>query len=361
MGSELSSVNNLIGEVVGGRYFVEGILGAGGMGTVYSARHKVTNRSVALKRLHPHLAHSKSLRSRFLREARAVGTLHHPNVIEILDAGLDKEGTPFVIFERLRGQDFAESLEAGLFTPADIFQVLLEALEGLSAAHHHGFVHRDIKPANIYITEAFKPLGSNLSPTRERGTVKILDFGVVRALQPSGPSLTHAGAPIGTPAFMSPEQLFGDTVDARADLWSVGIVLFFALTGELPFRSQNLAALVGELRRGLEPPSNRYPYLSPEIDRFFTQALHPKLGARFQSTNEMQSALRVLSRALKAEVTPAPSPYAWEEALGDIARETEQLRRVHTSHPPSSPRPPARNAASASTSWWTRVLKRSNK
>lgn len=352
---EVEPRSEVAGRIVAGRYVLEEVLGSGGMGAVYGATHRVTGRRVALKRLHPHLAESDAMRSRFLREARAVGALRHPGIVEVLDAGLDSDATPFVVFERLEGRDLSAALQARALSPGALCRIVLDVLEALGAAHAHGFVHRDVKPSNIFLADL---------PGMPEPRTKLLDFGIVRPLRPDSAPLTEAGAALGTPSFMSPEQLAGAEVDGRADLWAVAVVLYFGLTGRLPFSARNPLGLAAALLRGVDAPSSLEPSLPAEADRVISKALDPRLEARFQTTEEMRSALRVVERTLEA-----PSGgrftrgYAWEAAVGDIARETERLTRARAARVAEGTALEASSATSTLVepppgrrAWWKRML-----
>jgi serine/threonine-protein kinase len=312
-----------VGATVGARYRLERVLGVGGMGAVFAAEHLVTGRPVALKRILPQLARDAGLRERFLLEARAGARLGHPGIADVLDAGFDAEGAPFLVFELLEGQDLAQAILHREVPPLRLLERLEELLEALAAAHGAGFVHRDVKPANIFL--ALDPAG------RERA--KLLDFGVVRALVRGGPGLTRAGAAVGTPWFMSPEQMAGDEVDPRADLWSVAVVLFYGLTGKLPFKSENAPALAAELVKGAPSACAARPELPAEVDADFARWLSPRLDARPRSAEALRAELRSLRERLAPRPRKAPdarpdaSAPPWKARLDALVRETEALRR----------------------------------
>ena len=233
-----------VGAVLGGRYRVRRRLGAGGMGVVYEAEHELLGRRVALKMLHPEHAERPEVRRRFENEARAVAALDHPNVVAAFDVGRTPEGAPFVVYELLSGDDLEARLAASGALPIDDALVLARGIAaGLAAAHALGIVHRDLKPANVFMTDA--------------GVPKILDFGVSKL----GPALhlgtaTHTGAFMGTPAYMAPEQLRdASSVDARADVYALGVVLHRMLTGAMPHPHGTLGELLAAHDR--PPPSVR--------------------------------------------------------------------------------------------------------
>ncbi len=332
----MTELMSKLGQEVGGRYLLVELLGSGGMGAVYGAVHRVTGRRVALKRLHPQFASVDAIRRRFLREAQAVGALGHPGIVDVLDAGLDADGQPFVVFERLEGEDLAQAFSGGSMPRERVLEVAIEVLDALGAAHARGFVHRDVKPANIFLTP---------------GRVKLLDFGIVRPVGMEHTPLTEAGALIGTPSFMSPEALAGSPVDGRADLWSVAVVVYRGLTGRLPFTARSAMAVAVEMLRGIPAPSQIDPTLPGEADRTLAKALDPDIGARFATADELRSALRVLRRAL-GPVGPKTSGYAWEAAVGRIAEETSRLRRARPEPTVAVPRP-----SPGATPWWRRLVR----
>ncbi len=228
-----------VGRLVHGRYRLEAVLGRGGMGTVYAARHEVTGRRVAVKLLHPRPDWSAAEVERLLREARISARLGHPNVIEVVDAGTDEDGAPFIAMELLRGESLRARLEReGRFDVATAIRVARAVLSALAAAHDAGIVHRDVKPENVFLALR--------EGDDER--VLLLDFGISKVLKSHNGSiapetLTETGAIVGTVAYMSPEQLRGEEVDGRSDLWATGVLLYELLTGRTPFTGKTPALL----------------------------------------------------------------------------------------------------------------------
>jgi serine/threonine protein kinase len=213
-----------------GVYRIEGLLGAGGMGQVYRASDKRLGREVAIKVLRPEGAFDSRRQRRLEHEARAAAALNHPNIVAVYDVG-ESDGISFIVSELVAGESLAALLKRGPLAPSHAIGIAVQIAEGLVAAHAAGIVHRDLKPGNIMI-----------GPTEEGeiGRVKILDFGVAEHLvrgegDATRTSITEAGAIVGTIAYMSPEQARGVQVDARSDLWSLGVVLYQMLTGKLPF------------------------------------------------------------------------------------------------------------------------------
>jgi serine/threonine-protein kinase len=230
--------------LAGGRYRMESLLGAGGMAAVYRARDSELDRPVAIKILAEHLATDASFRERFVREARMAGRLAHPNIVHVYDAGEDN-GRPFIVMEYVEGRTLADELrEHEKLAPARVVDLALQVCGGLEHAHAAGLVHRDVKPGNLLL--------------RADGTVKIADFGIARAAEST--KLTQIGSVLGTAAYLSPEQAAGEPVTAAADIYSLGCVLYEALTGRTPYTFDSLPDLVMKHRgepirplRELEP------------------------------------------------------------------------------------------------------------
>jgi serine/threonine-protein kinase len=202
------------------------------MGRVMEARHCVTGRLVALKQLNPGFSVDAAAVERLLQEAMACGRVQHPNVVDVYDAG-EADGVAYVAMEKLQGESLAKRLERGPLPPSLALELTRQTLAGLEAAHAAGIVHRDLKPDNLFLA------GPQDSPT-----VKILDFGISKLSSDHRPD-TQTGAILGTPAYMSPEQIYApSTVDVRADIYSLGVVLFEMLTGRRPFEADSYPALL---------------------------------------------------------------------------------------------------------------------
>jgi len=271
-----------------GRYEVEGEVGRGAMGVVYLARDPRVRRQIAVKtyQLPAGLteARASEFRERFLREAQTAGALDHPSLVTIYDAGEDPHsGIPFIAMEYVPGKNLRDLLHEHDVLPLHEACAMARGLAGgLHAAHAAGIIHRDIKPANILIREG-------------DGIAKLADFGVARS---TASELTSTGQSLGSPAYMSPEQIRGQPVDARSDLFSLATVLYESLCGQRPFAGEDLTALAyAVVHEHVVPISHRRPGLPAELDRFFARALAKRPADRFPDGEAFAAAL---ARALAA-------------------------------------------------------------
>jgi len=259
-------------------------LGEGAMGSVWTAQHLTLKTEVAVKFISPELASQHpDLIKRFEREATVSAQVKSPHVVQVFDHGLMADGTPYIVMELLEGQSLMEMLEAqGPLPVAQAAQVLVQVARALSKAHAIGIVHRDIKPDNIFVT-----------PGEDGLFCKILDFGIAKQTKlPQMGGLTSHGMLIGTPEYMSPEQVHSSKdVDHRADLWGLAVSMYQTLTGVLPFVAEALGELcVKLLAANFEPPSHLRPDLPPAIDAWFARALAREPEQRFASARDMAQA-----------------------------------------------------------------------
>lgn len=268
------------------RYELAQLLGVGGFGAVYRARHTVLQRDVALKLLHSAHYQTEAQLERFLREARTAASVGSRHIIEVYDGGVTREGEAFIAFALLEGEDLETTLaRRGALPVHESVEIMEQLLAGLDAAHRAGVLHRDIKPSNVF-----------LRYSAEGREVVLLDFGIAKALQADLPNLTTDGALMGTPSYMSPEQLFSPKdIDARADVYSAGVVLYEMLSGLLPYGAENIAQLVAQISDG--PPRSLLeiiPGISPQLSAVVDRAVAQKAQQRFASASEFATELRAV-------------------------------------------------------------------
>ncbi len=269
-----------------GRFKITGTLGQGAMGTVYSAHDPLIERTVAIKTVACaglSKDEADSFEHRFYREAKSAGRLNHPNIVTIHDVGRN-ESLAFIAMEFLNGQSLRELLDSGVVLPPErCAEIAADVADGLAFAHANGVVHRDIKPANIMVLD--------------NGSVKISDFGV--ALIPSG-STTVEGTAFGSPKYMSPEQVTGQKVDGRSDIFSLGAVLYEMLTGRPAFDGEELTAVLYQVLHAAPPlPSSFNPELPRVFDRLLAKAMAKDPEKRYQNAMELAADLRKCRRLLR--------------------------------------------------------------
>ncbi|MDL5202697.1 protein kinase [Streptomyces sp. ALI-76-A] len=277
--------------LAGGRYQLRDLLGEGGMASVHLAYDAVLDRQVAVKTLHTELGREQAFRERFRREAQAVAKLTHTNIVSVFDTGEDElDGTtmPYIVMEYIEGRPLGSVLDEDVrqfgAMPADkALKITADVLAALEISHEMGLVHRDIKPGNVMMTK--------------RGVVKVMDFGIARAMQSGVTSMTQTGMVVGTPQYLSPEQALGRGVDARSDLYSVGIMLFQLVTGRLPFDADSpLAIAYAHVQEEPVAPSSINRALPPAVDALIARALKKNPNERFPSAEAMRDeCLRVAS------------------------------------------------------------------
>jgi serine/threonine protein kinase len=278
-----------------GPFELRAVLGAGGMGVVYRAFEEALARDVAVKVMRPEYASRPEARQRFLREARAAAAVHHDHVVPIHQVGED-DGVPYIAMPLLAGESLEKRLGRGRALPiSEVVRIGMEAAEGLAAAHDKGLVHRDVKPANIWLEVP-------------SGRLKLLDFGLARAAEGAAggavrlETLTQEGAICGTPGYMSPEQINSQAIDCRTDLFSLGCVLFRALTGRRAFGGDSpMSVLVATLER--EPPAARS--LNPEVPEWLSALVARLLAKR---PDERPGSARQVAEALRSGTTVANTP-----------------------------------------------------
>ncbi|MGW2489520.1 protein kinase domain-containing protein [Streptomyces sp. NPDC001606] len=300
--------------LAGGRYQLRDLLGEGGMASVHLAYDAVLDRQVAIKTLHTELGREQAFRERFRREAQAVAKLTHTNIVSVFDTGedeLDGMAMPYIVMEYVEGRPLGSVLEEDIrqygAMPADkALKVTADVLAALEISHEAGLVHRDIKPGNVMVTK--------------RGVVKVMDFGIARAMQSGVTSMTQTGMVVGTPQYLSPEQALGRGVDARSDLYSVGIMLFQLVTGRLPFDADSpLAIAYAHVQEEPVAPSSINRSLPAAMDALVARALKKNPNERFPTAEAMRDeCLRIAAsfQAAPPSIVPGAGPQQSGSGVG---------------------------------------------
>jgi tRNA A-37 threonylcarbamoyl transferase component Bud32 len=278
MGITIGAVSTYVGTSLGGRYRLDAQIGHGGMSTVYRAFDTVLERQVAVKLMHRDMAHHPDQLERFRREARAVAQLNHPHIVQVIDAGED-DAMPFIVFEYVEGETLKERIrrcgrlpEAAGLPVTEAIAYAIEIGRALGAAHDRGIVHRDVKPQNILVDE--------------EGSAKVTDFGIARTLEQEG--LTADGRVLGTTDYVSPEQALGHAVTGQSDLYSLGVVLFEMLTGDVPFHGENqVAVAMKHVREELPDITYRRPEVSSALAALLDRATAKSLEVRYRTAQDM--------------------------------------------------------------------------
>ncbi len=300
----------MIGTVIE-KYEVLEKIGEGGMATVYRGRHTTLDRTVAIKLMHPHLSSSEKNRERFAREARAIETLRHDNILRIFDySGPDSERC-FIVTEYIQGPTLRALLDdVGAMMPEPAALVAQELCRALEMAHNQGIVHRDIKPENIMLDA--------------RGRVKLMDFGIARIADDS--HVTMTGALVGSPAYMSPEQATGEEVDRRSDLFALGTVLYRMVTGTLPFRGGNPSVVLKNIiETTYDDPTERVPSLDPAVASIIARCLLREPGDRFEDAGQVREELEAFLRSVGID-PEEPTNWTLSRYLTDPEGYDEELQ-----------------------------------
>lgn len=325
-----------IGRELDGRYRIEEQIGAGGLGTVYRATHALLDRPVAIKLLHVEYGTNPLLRARFEREAKALAALNHPSIVSVTDYGVAGT-TPYLVMELLEGQTLAQRLAQAPIAPVLASSLARDLLRALAFVHAHGLVHRDVKPGNVFL--------QHLPDGQER--LKLLDFGLAkftaRANDAPDATLTRAGEMLGTPAYMSPEQVAGDETDARSDVYASGVILFQMLAGRLPFEGDASDQLRGHLASPVPTLAEANPKrpARTELDTVLQRALAKRREDRFRDADEMLRALESIPQPwvmeqVQAHVDNVDGSLATANTLL-LAFDTGLAARATPAHTPSAP------------------------
>jgi predicted Ser/Thr protein kinase len=296
---QLPPRDDLVGEVLDGRYRLEERIGSGGMGAVYRGIQEPVGRAVAVKVLRQELASDKSVVARFFNEARVISGLRHANTVTLYDFGQSASGRLYIAMEYLRGEPLDIVLARGRLRLAEIVEIVDQVCQSIEEAHGLGIIHRDLKPDNVFI--------DRVGP---RSIVKVLDFGIAKVPDPQG-YVTQTGTVFGTPAYMSPEQAQGFELDVRSDIYALGVVLYEMITGAPPFRGSSPVRVA--LKHVTEIPSpvadhSRVGALPPALAELVMQMLAKRADDRPATITEVRERLVAVARNLPGLVVEAPSP-----------------------------------------------------
>ena len=298
-----------------GAYVLKKELASGGGGTVYEAQHRILLRRAAVKVLRRQLASSPQMVARFLQEARAVNMIKHPNIVDIFEFDDLPDGRPFYVMELLEGIDLRSILnERGRFPPGEVLEILEPVCSALQAAHDLGIVHRDLKASNIFI-----------STQEGKRVVKLLDFGIAKLLHPDAGQgeggLTVVGTRLGTSYTMAPEQIRGDGVDARTDIYALGVVLYHLVTGQYPFRAETMTEIERQHLEAPPPRPSQVAPVPPALDAVVLRCMEKTADRRFQTVKAFIEALRgvVGTKTVEKEATARSAAIFVEVKIGDSA------------------------------------------
>jgi serine/threonine protein kinase len=320
----------LVGSVVDGRYYLIEKVGQGGMGEVYRGEHVRTRRQCAVKIINRSLARDAEALNRFIREATNAGRISHPHVAAVYDFGETEDGLLYLAMDYVDGEPLSKLLEReGALPPARAVEIARQVADAVAAAHELGIIHRDLKPSNIMV--ARNRSGGDL--------VQVVDFGIARTVGDEQQRLTRTGLVIGTPEFMSPEQLIGDPVDGRSDIYSLGCILYQMLTGEHAFGGSTASVITRRLTEAPPRPRDRNPAIPKPLDEVIVTALGRTPEERFKTMDAMRDALLT---APTQPVSTGPRRIAAWLGLTDQAQQRAAAG-------PSEPTPPAAEEADAAT------------
>ena len=304
-GPRTNEYDKLVGQTLDGRYYVEKKIGEGGMGVVFSARHAVIERPLAIKVLKREVMRDTATIRRFVQEAKAASRIGHPNIVDVTDFGTTPDGMTYSVMEFVDGQTLGSAIRHGApFPPLRAVKIAAQIARALGAAHDKGIIHRDLKPENVFL----------LDRDGRPDFVKIVDFGIAKvapqAGQAEGPRLTRAGSVFGTPEYMAPEQAAGrgDT-DGRVDVYALGIILYEMVCGKVPHRGDSMVrTLAMQMLDPVEPPSKVRPDLGilPELEAVIMNALAKKREQRFQTMGELLAALEKVHTVIGQSITGSP-------------------------------------------------------
>ena len=342
------SADPIVGREIAGKYVVERFLGGGAMGAVYKARQVALDKAIAIKVMHKELATDHMFAARFHREAKAASRLDHPNSIRVMDFGAEPDGLLYIAMEYIEGRDLYKVIHEDWPLPkARVVEILSQALAALATAHEMGVIHRDLKPENIMMLRGKSDDG------HETDVVKVCDFGIAKINEVDdekagprrGAKLTTQGVVVGTPEYMSPEQAKGEKLDARSDLYAMGVILYQLIVGRVPFEADTpLATVLKHVTDPPPPPSLHYPGVDKSLERIAMRALAKAREERYQSAREMRADLKASLDEVPATVPAAP------ETAPMLPRVTDgSITHAPTIQQAVAPAPTAPTAAPATT------------
>ncbi|MGE0867453.1 MAG: serine/threonine protein kinase [Kofleriaceae bacterium] len=301
----ISEYDRLVGETLDGRYFVEAKIGEGGMGVVFSARHAVIERPLAIKVLKRDVMRDEGTIRRFVQEAKAASRIGHPNIVDVTDFGTTPDGMTYSVMEFVVGQTLAAAIKHGApFTPERTIRIASQIARALGAAHDKGIVHRDLKPENVFLTDR----------DGRADFVKIVDFGIAKVTPmqgaAAGPRLTKVGSVFGTPEYMAPEQAAGRSdTDGRVDIYALGVLMYEMICARVPHRADSaVRTLAMQMLDPIQPPSQVRPDLQvpPDLEAVIMNALAKRREARFQTMGALLEALERVLTLVGQSITGSP-------------------------------------------------------
>jgi serine/threonine protein kinase len=293
-----------IGQVIDNKYRIVKLIGEGGMGAVYEGENARIRRRVAIKVLHPSYCDNAEVMQRFEREAQAAGTIGNDHILEVLDLGALPDGARYMVMEFLEGEPLGKRIEnAGRLQPAALAPLIRQVLAGLGAAHSAGIIHRDLKPDNIFILR---------EKAGTKDYVKIIDFGISKfsALTGDSMKMTRTGTVMGTPFYMSPEQATGSReADARSDIYAIGVIMYEAITGRVPFEATTFNQLLFKIALSEPTPVQALvPDIDPAFATLINRAMARDADHRFQSAHEFSEAIRIWIEQGRGVMLPPTGP-----------------------------------------------------
>jgi serine/threonine-protein kinase len=328
-------------KLLGDRYELEGVIGRGGMAEVYRARDLRLDRVVAIKTLRPDLARDQTFQARFRREAQSAASLNHPSIVAVYDTGEDMSTgvpVPYIVMEYVDGRTVRDLLiEGHRLLPERTLEIVGGVLRALEYSHQAGIVHRDIKPGNVMVTR--------------NGDIKVMDFGIARAMSDAQATMTQTAQVIGTAQYLSPEQARGERVDARSDLYSTGCLMYELLTGRPPFTGDSPVAIAYQhVRENPIPPSRLDPDIPPWADAIVLKAMAKPAGDRYQSAAEMQADIQRAASGMQVAAMSAPPTRAeyygdYDDYRGGYGDRTQRMGQTAVGGPPTGTQYPPRTGS----------------